>query len=107
MTTDSSGKVKRPWYRKKRFLIPMILVLIIAIGGFILYSNFNRLLSDALHKSFDKSLVSDVYELKFEKLNVDFIGGNISVTNVTMQPLEKPLKNYPYINSSYILTTNK
>ena len=45
--------------------------------------------------------------MKFENLWVNFIDGDIRVSNVVIQPRKKPLKNYPYINSSFVLTTKK
>lgn len=72
-----------------------------------LYNNFNRLLSEALLKSFNTSIVSDVYELKFENLRVNVFEGSIRVFKVTLQPREKPLHDYPYINSSFQLKTEK
>ena len=83
------------------------LFVVIVLAGIILYYNFNRILSDALMKSFNSSLASDVYELKFKNLNVNLLEGNIKVRDVELSPREKPLKNYPYINSSLRLTTKK
>lgn len=83
------------------------LFIAIIITGIILYYNFNRILSDALMKSFNSSLASDVYELKFKNLNVNLLEGNIKVKDVEISPREKPLKEYPYINSSLRLTTKK
>ena len=51
--------------------------------------------------------MSDVYELKFEKLSVNFLEGDVNVYNVELQPREKPLHDYPYINSSFRLRTTK
>lgn len=93
--------------KKKLFKILGIIILLLSIGGFYLYNNYNRLLSEALMKNFNNNIVSDVYELKFEKLRVDLFQGNIKVLNVVMQPREKPLNNYPYINSSFVLRTQK
>lgn len=84
-----------------------ILLLLILIAGFFLYTNLNRLLSEALHNSFNNNAMSDVYELKFENLSVNLFDKNIKVYNVVMQPLTKPLKSYPYINSSFKMTTKK
>jgi hypothetical protein len=80
---------------------------VMLITGIILYYNFNRILSDALMKSFNSSIASDVYELKFKNLNVNLLKGNIKVRDVELSPREKPLKDYPYINSSLRLTTKK
>jgi hypothetical protein len=84
-----------------------ILFIILSTGATFLYFNFNRLLSDALRKNFNATLISDVYELKFEKLSVNFLMGNISVHNVDLQPRGKPLNSYPYINSSFHLKAGK
>lgn len=89
----------------KRIILISVLV-IVSIAGLLLYNNFNRLLSEALMRNFNSSIVSDVYELKFEKLRVNVFEGNISVMGVVMQPREKPLKDYPYINSSFQLKTD-
>ena len=99
---------KRKWSLKKRLLwILGILIVIISIATIFVYNNFNRLLSDALTKSFNSNIISNVYELKFEKLSVDLLGGNIRVYNVQLQPREKPLQAYPYINSSFRLSAKK
>jgi hypothetical protein len=88
----------------KRTVIISILVLL-TLSGIYLYRNFNQLLSDALLKSFNSSVISDVYELKFENLQVNLYNGSIRVFNVSVLPREKPLKDYPYINSSFSLKT--
>lgn len=88
----------------KRTVIISILVLL-TLSAIYLYRNFNQLLSDALLKSFNSSVISDVYELKFENLQVNLYNGSIRVFNVSVLPREKPLKDYPYINSSFSLKT--
>jgi hypothetical protein len=95
--------------RTKRIIIWILGVLLAIVGSvsIYLYSNYNRLLSDALLSAFDSSLFSDVYELKFEKLGVNLLTGNIQVYNVELKPREKPLVSYPYINSSLELRTKK
>lgn len=87
-------------------LIVSFLVILVSVGIF-LYFNFNRLLSEALLKSFDSSIISEVYELKFENLRVNLLDRNIRVINVTLVPREKPAREYPYINSSFRLTTKE
>ena len=82
-------------------------IILISIGGFFLYNNFNRLLSEALIKSFETTIASDVYELKFKDLNVNLFLGDIKVFDVELHPREKPLKDYTYINSSFRLSTKK
>jgi len=80
---------------------------VILVAGLFLYNNFNKLLSNALTNSFNSSLASDVYELKFKDLSVNLALGNIKVNDVVLQPREKPLKEYPYINSSFKLSTKE
>jgi hypothetical protein len=84
-----------------------ILLVIIIVGGFIVYNNLNRILTNALNKSFNSNIASDVYELKFEDLSVNFLAGDVKVYKVKLQPREKPLQTYSYINSSFRLTTQK
>lgn len=94
---------KKKWPVTRTILISILVLLVLA--GIYLYRNFNRLLSDALLQSFNKSVISDVYELKFENLQVNLVNGSIRVHNVHLLPREKPLKEYPYINSSFRLKT--
>ena len=77
------------------------------VSGIFIYRNFNRLLSEALIKSFNTSIVSDVYDLKFNDLSINFSLGNIRVENVEILPKKVPLKNYPYINSTFELRTKE
>jgi len=105
-TGAKSTKRKRP-VRKIILWISAALFIIIVIAAVFLYYNFNRLLSGALIKSFNSNIMSDVYELKFEKLSVNFLEGDIKVYNVELQPREKPLHDYPYINSSFRLKAQK
>lgn len=95
--------------RSKRIIFSILVVMILILGaGFIfLYYNLNKILTNALTKSFQSSIISDVYELKFEKLSVNILAGNVSVYNVELNQLENSLSNYPYINSSLHLRTNK
>ncbi len=92
---------KKKWPVTRTILLTLLVVLLLA--GIYLYRNFNHLLSDALVQSFNKSVISDLYELKFENLKVNLANGSIRVNNVTLLPREKPLKEYPYINSSFSL----
>jgi hypothetical protein len=94
---------KKKWPVTRTIQLTLFVFLILA--GIYLYRNFNNLLSDALLQSFNKSVISDVYELKFENLKVNLANGSIHVHNVTLMPREKPLKEYPYINSSFSLKT--
>lgn len=94
--------------KRRRFkIISGITFLVLVAGGFFLYNNFNRLLSEALLRSFNSSIVSDVYELKFEKLRLNLFERSIHVFNVSLQPREKPLRTYTYINSSLGLTAER
>jgi hypothetical protein len=102
----NNPKKKHPVRKIARWIFGSIFILLAVVAIF-LYINFNRLLSEALMKSFNSSLISDVYELKFDKLNVNFLSGNIVVKDVEIHPREKPLKEYPYINSSFELKTRK
>ena len=96
---------KRKWPVLRTILISVLLIATLA--GMYFYNNFNRLLSEALIKSFNSSLASEVYELKFENLRVNLIDRSIRVFNVTLLPREKPLHEYSYINSSFRLTTEE
>ena len=105
METENVNSGNQPVKKKKKIFL--IIGIIILLAVYLLYSNFNRLLSDALMKSFNSSRISDIYELKFEKLNVNLFLGNIRVSNVELLPRIKPLRNYPYINTSFELKTNR
>jgi hypothetical protein len=102
----NKSEKKHPKRRIMLWIIGSIFILI-SIGALFLYNNFNRLLSDALMKSFNSSQISDVYELKFNKLQVNFLLGNIVVKDVEMKPREVSLNDYSYINSSFELITRK
>jgi len=82
---------------------------LIVFVGFSIYAyvNFNQILANALQRSFNSYAFSDVYELKFDKLRVNFFRGNITVKNVVLQQRKVPLQKYPYINSSFRLTTGE
>jgi hypothetical protein len=107
MGTDSTSTNRKRPVRKILLWSLGVVVLIFLIAGIYIYRNFNQLLSEALLKSFNSSIISDVYELKFERLRVNPLQGNIKVFNVVLQPRQKPLNSYPYINSSFRLTTHK
>ena len=107
MNTAITKKKKNHRVRKIIGWTIGVLLVILIVGGFIVYNNLNRILTDALNKSFNSNIASDVYELKFEKLSVNLLGGDVKVQNVRLQPREKPLQHYPYINSSFRLTTQK
>lgn len=99
---DSKPKSsKRKWPTGKIVLLSVGMLLVVA--GFLVYVNFNKLVSLALNKTFESSLFSEVYTLKFENLRVDLIGGNIGIYNVILEPKANP--SYPYINSTITLKT--
>ena len=104
METDTDTP-KKKWPVKRTIALSIIAVLFLA--AFLVYKNFNRIIADSLTKTFEADVISDVYELKFEKLLVNPFEGSIQVSNVVLQPREKPLRNYPYINSSFVLKTDK
>ena len=104
MKTDTDTP-KRKWPVKRTIALSIIAIL--ALAAFLVYKNFNRIIADSLTKTFEADVISDVYELKFEKLLVNPFEGSIQVSNVVLQPREKPLRNYPYINSSFVLKTEK
>ncbi len=99
---DSTTVKKKRW----PFILAIFLVVVTG-GGLIFYFNFNKILAEALKQSFENNIISDVYELKFEKLYVNFLDGDIRVSNVVLQPRANPLQRYPYINSSFKLSTGK
>ena len=107
MKRETDGTKKKRSVKKIVLWVIAGFLLLLSVTAVYLYNNFNRILSGALNKSFNSSLISDVYELKFEKLSVNFLTGNISVHNVTLQPREKPLQDYQYINSSLRLKADK
>jgi len=107
MKENSSQPKRKSSFKKYLLWIIAGFFAVVLIGGIILYNNFNRILSDALLKSFNSNVMSDVYELKFKNLNVNLFKGSIKVNDVELTPREKPLKDYPYINSSFRLTTKK
>ncbi len=80
---------------------------IISLGLVFTYLNFNKLLTAALYKNFNSSSIAEIYELKFENLSVNFITGNIKVSDVRIEPRAVPLKDYPYINSHFKLKAGK
>ena len=107
METQDSGPVKRSSFWKKLLWILGILVLLVSAVSIYFYNNFNQLLANALMKSFNSGVISDVYELKFDKLSVNLLVGSIQVHNVEMKPRQTPLVSYPYINSTMELHAKK
>lgn len=107
MEPETSIPKRRRPFKKVLFWTLAILFIILSITAIYVSRNYNQILADALMKSFNSSVVSDVYELKFEKLRVNIFAGNIKVFNVVMQARKTPLHPYPYINSSFSLKTRK
>ncbi len=107
MKSSIQKKQGKRHFRKYLLWIMAIFIVISTVVAFFVLRNFNQLLADALLKSYNSNIISDVYELKFEKLKANVFEGNIQVLNVVIQPRAKPLNNYPYINSSFRLTTGK
>ena len=107
MNTEITKKKKKHRVRKIILWTIGILLVVIIVGGVIVYNNLNRILTKALIKSFNSNLASDVYELNFEDLSVNILAGDVKVYNVNLQPREKPLQDYPYINSAFSLTTQR
>jgi len=107
LKTETGNKKRKHRVRKIILWTLGILLLIIIVGGVIAYNNLNRILTNALNKSFNSNIASDIYELKFEDLSVNLLAGDVKVHNVSLRPREKPLQNYSYINSSFSLTTQK
>ena len=107
METIPEPKKKRHLFRRILFWSMAIIIVILSAATFYVSHNLNRLISEAIMKGFNSNVISDVYELKFEKLRVNIFTGNIRVLNVELQPREVPLHQYPYINSSFSLKTSK
>src|SRR6185436_10372627 len=98
-TAKGTPGVRRKFLKRLLWISGILLIIISGISIY-LYINLNRILSQALMNSFNSGAISDVYELKFEKLRVNFVLGNIQVQNVTLQPRQEPIRMYSYINSS-------
>lgn len=90
----------------RKFILWSVFAILVCSSVYAFWS-FNQILADALLRSFNSNAISDVYELNFEKLRINIFQGNITVKNVVIQQRRKPLHKYPYINSSFRLTTRK
>ena len=97
---------KRKTLKKILWWITGIVCVVIA-GLVFVYINLNRLLTEALNNGFNANIISDQYELKFENLDVNIATGSVKVFDVKMSPREKPLNDYPYINSTFKLGARK
>ena len=107
MVQNSEKPEKKSSAKKVILWVSGIIISLIIIVSIFLYINFNRLLSEALMNSFNTSIASDLYELKFKNLNASLVMGNIKVKNVSIQPREKPLTEHPKVNSSIKLNTKE
>jgi hypothetical protein len=107
METAPANRKKRRTIKKVLLWSAGIFFSILLLTTIYISRNFNQLLSDALIKGFNANSISDIYELKFEKLRVNIFAGNIKVYNVLLEPRKKPGRSYPYINSSFRLETRK
>ena len=107
METENPVPTKRR--RVGKIILWSIGVLILILGGvsYYVYYNFNHLVSDALIRAFNSGIISNVYELKIKNINVNLVNKSIQVHDVELIPREKPLVNYPYINSSFQLHTQQ
>ena len=107
METNPDIKKKKHLLRKIVLWV-MAIVFVILLGlTFYVSRNLNRLVSEAFIKGFNSNAISDVYELKFEKLRINIFAGSIKISNVELKPRAVPLRQYPYINSSFSLTTRR
>lgn len=92
---------------KWRRIVLLTVVLILALVSFYIYKNFNRLVSDAIMRSFNSNVISDVYDLSFDHLDINLITGEVKIRQVVIEPKKVPLQPYPYINSSFVLKTGR
>lgn len=104
MAKEPNASLKKISAKK---IILFTLVLVILTTGFIFYTNFNSMLSKALQNAFESSTAAEVYDLKFDNLQVNPISGTIRVFDVKLQPKENPSTPYTYINSTIRLETKE
>lgn len=97
------NKISRKVFR----MIILAVIVIITVGSFYFYTNFNRLISDAIMRSFNGNVISDVYDLSFDRLNINIFTREVKIRHVVIAPKKIPLQPYPYINSSFVLKTNR
>jgi hypothetical protein len=101
----NTDKPKKRYKRAKIYI--GIFLLFVAIALFLLHRNFNFLVTQALKENYERSILSEVYELKFENLNVNLAAGTIKVNNVSFIPRVNSQTRYPYINSTIQLSTDE
>lgn len=100
------GNRIRLWRIGLKIFVLVVLAALIA-GSTYVYFGFNRLISNAITNTFNSNVVSDVYDLSFEHLDINIITGDLRINNVIIRPKETPLQVYPYINSSFVLQTKR
>lgn len=88
-------------------LIVLAVIVILTVVSFYYYKNFNRLISDAIMRSFNANVISDVYDLSFDDLNINIFTKEVKIRHVVIAPKEIPLQPYPYINSSFVLKASR
>lgn len=93
--------------RKVLRLIILAVIVILTVVSFYFYANFNRLISDAIMRSFNANVISDVYDLSFDRLNINIFTREVKIRHVVIAPKKVPLQPYPYINSSFVLKTSR
>jgi len=93
--------------RKVLLMVVLAAVVILSAGAFYVYKNFNRLISEAILRSFNSNVISDVYDLSFDHLSINIVSGEVKIRNVVIGPKKVPLQPYPYINSSFFLLTRR
>ncbi len=100
MNSEPAPAKKKRRTRKIVLWVFAIFLILFITAIVIVYNRLGHILANALTKSFNTSIISDVYDLKFEKLSISLLGGDVSVHNVDFRHREKSLQDYPYINSS-------
>jgi hypothetical protein len=93
--------------RKVLRMIVLTGILVLSVLSFYIYKNFNRLISEAIMRSFSANVISDVYDLSFDHLSINIATGEVKIRNVVIAPKKVPLQVYPYINSSFVLQTKR
>ena len=93
--------------RKVLRLIILAVIVILTAVSFYFYANFNRLISVAIMRSFNSNVISDVYDLSFDRLNINIFTKEVKIRHVVIAPKEIPMQPYPYINSSFVLKTSR
>jgi len=93
--------------RKVLKMIILAVLVILTAASFYIYRNFNRLVSNAIMQSFNTNVISDVYNLSFDHLTINIVTGEVRINNVVIAPKKTPVQSYPYINSSFVLTTGR